>query len=75
MTTCFTERARAVVFVLNLEYLKNMADIKLDHPVAMTEEEDAATLAAIDEAAAQLDAGEGIPLGELRKEISQRCSK
>jgi len=39
----------------------------------MTNEEDAATLAAIDEAAAQLDAGQGIPLEELRKEISERC--
>ena len=45
----------------------------MDHPVPMTNEEDAATLAAIDEAAAQLDAGQGIPLEELRKEISERC--
>lgn len=52
-----------------------MAELKLDHPVPMTEEEDVATLAAIDEAVAQLDAGEGIPLGEVRKEISKRCSK
>ncbi len=52
-----------------------MLKLKLDHPVPMTEEEDDATLAAIDEAVAQLDAGEGIPLEKLRKEISERCSK
>ena len=51
-----------------------MKKLKLDHPVPETEEEDAATLAAIDEAAAQLDAGQGIPLEVLRKEISERCS-
>ena len=58
-----------------VRYLYGMKELELDHPVPMTEEEDAATLAAIDEAAAQLDAGQGIPLEELRKEISKRCSK
>jgi hypothetical protein len=38
------------------------------------EEEDADTLAAIDEAIAQLQSGEGIPLEELRKEFEQRRS-
>lgn len=52
-----------------------MKELELDHPVPLTEEEDAATLAAIDEAAAQLDAGKGIPLEDIRKEISGRCSK
>ena len=52
-----------------------MKELELDHPVPMTEEEDAPTLAAIDEAASQLDAGQGIPLEDLRKEISERCSK
>ncbi len=52
-----------------------MKELELDHPVAVTGEEDAATLAAIDEAAKQLDAGQGIPLEELRKEITKRCSK
>ena len=52
-----------------------MKKLELDHPVPMTEEEDAATLAAIDEASAQLDAGEGVSLEELRKEISGRCSE
>ena len=56
-------------------YPDPMKKLELDHPVPMTEEEDAATLAAIDEATAQLDAGQGIPLEELRKEISERCSK
>ena len=52
-----------------------MEEQKLDHPVPMTEEEDAATLAAIDEAAVQLDAGQGIPLEDVRREVSKRCSK
>ena len=56
-------------------YLYCMEELELDHPVPLTEEEDAATLAAVDEAAAQLDAGQGIPLEKLRKEISERCSK
>ena len=52
-----------------------MKKLELDYPVPLTDEEDAATLAAIDEAAAQLDAGQGIPLENIRKEISERCSK
>ena len=52
-----------------------MEELKLDHPVPMTEEEDEATLAAIDEAVAQLDSGQGIPLEDIRREVSKRCSK
>jgi len=52
-----------------------MKKLELDQPVPVADEEDAATLAAIDEAAAQLDAGQGIPLAKLREEISKRCSK
>ena len=52
-----------------------MEELKLDRPVPMTEEEDAATLAAIGEAAAQLDAGQGIALEDIRREVSKQCSK
>lgn len=47
-----------------------------DHPVPeLTDEEDAQTLAAIEEGIAQLDAGHGIPLEEVRQELVRRCSK
>jgi hypothetical protein len=53
-----------------------MAELKFDHPVpALTDEEDVETLATIDEAVSQFQAGEGIPLEELRKEFERRCSK
>ena len=52
-----------------------MEELKLDRPVPMAEEEDAATLAVIDEAVAQLDSGQGIPLEDIRREVSKRCSK
>lgn len=52
-----------------------MQELKLDRPVPMTEEEDAARLAAIDEAAAQLDSGQGMPLTGMRQELSKKCSK
>ena len=66
---------RGIARVMAWGYAGSMKKLELDHPVPMTEVEDAATLAAIDEAAAQLDAGQGIPLEELRKEISEWCSK
>jgi predicted transcriptional regulator len=53
-----------------------MAELKFDHPVPdLTEQEDAETLAAIAEGIEQLEAGQGIPMEELRKELAQRCSK
>jgi hypothetical protein len=53
-----------------------MAEVKFDHPVPeLTDQEDAETLAALDEARAQMAAGQGIPLKELRKELAKRCSK
>ncbi|HEX4771456.1 MAG TPA: hypothetical protein VH351_11515 [Bryobacteraceae bacterium] len=53
-----------------------MAEVKFDHPVsALTDEEDAQTLAAIEEAIAQSDRGEGRPLEDLRKEFERRCSR
>jgi predicted transcriptional regulator len=51
-----------------------MAELKFDHPVpALTDKEDAETLAAIDEALAQSERGEGQPLEELRKEFERQC--
>lgn len=53
-----------------------MAELKFDRPVpALTDEEDRETLVAIDEAIAELKAGEGIPLEKLREEFRRRCSK
>jgi hypothetical protein len=53
-----------------------MTELKFDHPVEdLVAEEDPLTLVAIDEGLAQLDAGHGIPLHEMRAELSRRCSK
>jgi hypothetical protein len=53
-----------------------MATLMFDHPVPeLIEEEDAKTLAAIEVGVAQLDAGLGIPLEEMRRELTNRCSK
>ncbi|HEX3681209.1 MAG TPA: hypothetical protein VHU83_01615 [Bryobacteraceae bacterium] len=49
--------------------------LDFDNPAGMLDEEDEATLAAIDEGIAEIEAGQGIPLEELRKEISKRCSR
>ncbi|MGA8027575.1 MAG: hypothetical protein WB992_10535 [Bryobacteraceae bacterium] len=51
-----------------------MPELKFDPP-ELTEQEDAATVAAIEEGIAQLDAGQGRPIEELRKELFERCSK
>jgi predicted transcriptional regulator len=53
-----------------------MASLIFDRRVPeLTEEEDAQTLAAIETGLAQLDAGLGIPLEELREELARRCSR
>ena len=53
-----------------------MPELKFDHPVPeLTEQVDAETLAAIAEGIEQLEAGEGIPIEDLRKEFAQLCSK
>jgi hypothetical protein len=53
-----------------------MTELKFDHPVEdLIAEEDAQTLLAIDQGIAQLDAGQGIPLSELRAELAKRCAK
>ena len=58
--------------ILNTE---PMIELSIDHPVPeLIAAEDASTLRAIDEGIAQLDAGRGIPLDELRQELARRCS-
>jgi predicted transcriptional regulator len=53
-----------------------MPEPKFDPPAPeLTEEEDAETLAAIAEGIEQLEAGQRIPMEELREEFVQRCSK
>ena len=53
-----------------------MATITFDRPVPeLTEEEDALTLAVIEDGIAQLNAGQGIPLEDVRKELAKRCSR
>jgi predicted transcriptional regulator len=53
-----------------------MPELKFDRPVPeLTDEADAQTLAAIAEGIAQLDAGQGIPIEEVRGELARRCSK
>jgi hypothetical protein len=53
-----------------------MPALKFDQPVPeLTEHEDTETLAAIAEGVEQLEAGQGIPLEEVRKEFAQRCLK
>jgi hypothetical protein len=53
-----------------------MPELRFDHPVPeLVDEEGPETLAAIENGIAQLDAGQGIPLVELRRELLKRCSK
>jgi hypothetical protein len=53
-----------------------MIALSIDHPVPeLIAAEDASTLRAIDEGISQLDAGQGIPLEELRHELARRCSR
>lgn len=51
-----------------------MTELNFDHPVPeLTADEDATTLRAIEQGLAQLDAGQGIPLEEIRAELTKRC--
>jgi hypothetical protein len=53
-----------------------VASLTFDQPAPeLTEQEDSQTLAAIQNGVSQLDAGQGIPLEELRKELDRRCSE
>jgi predicted transcriptional regulator len=52
-----------------------MAELRLDHPVPMTEEEDVATLAAIDQGIQDADEGRVVSAEEVRQRVQQRLSK
>ena len=52
-----------------------MADLKLDHPVPMTDEEDKATLAAIDRGIKAADEGRVLSLEQVRQRIQKWLSK
>jgi predicted transcriptional regulator len=52
-----------------------MAELKLDHPVPMTAEEDDATLAAIDRGIQDADEGRGVSAEEARQSVRQWLSK
>jgi len=53
-----------------------MPTLMFDYPVPeLTQEEDAQTLAAIEVGIVQINAGQGIPLEEVRRELVKRCSK
>ena len=52
-----------------------MTELKLDHPVPMTEEEDEATLAAIDRGIKAADEGRVVSLKEVRRRIQEWLSK
>jgi predicted transcriptional regulator len=51
------------------------AELKLDHPVPMTDEEDDATLAAIDQGIQDADEGRGVSAEEARQRVRQWLSK
>jgi hypothetical protein len=56
-----------------LGYVEVMPQLNFDHPVAeLIEQEDSQTLSAIENGIAQLDAGQGISLEELRRELANR---
>jgi predicted transcriptional regulator len=52
-----------------------MAELKLDHPVPMSEEEDDATLAAIDRGIQDADEGRVVSADEARQRVQQWFSK
>jgi predicted transcriptional regulator len=52
-----------------------MAELKLDHPVPMSEEEDDATLAAIDRGIQDADEGRVVSAEEARQRVQQWFSK
>lgn len=49
--------------------------LKLDHPVPMTDEEDEATLAAIDQGIKDADEGRVVSLEKARRRIQEWLSK
>jgi predicted transcriptional regulator len=52
-----------------------MAELKLDHPVPMTEEEDEATLAAVDRGILDAEQGRVVTAGEARQRVRQWLSR
>ena len=64
-----------VAFLINSVQVKDMAELKLDHPVPMTDEEDKATLAAIDRGIQAADEGRVVSLKQARQRIQKRLSK
>lgn len=52
-----------------------MAEPKLDHPIPITDEEDEATLAAIDQGIKDADEGRVVSLEEARRRIQEWLSK
>lgn len=56
--------------------LSQMAESRFDRPVpTLVDEEDAETLAALEEGIAQLDSGQEIALEVLRREFAGRCAE
>jgi predicted transcriptional regulator len=52
-----------------------MAEVTLDHPVPVAEEEEEATLAAIDRGLEAADRGHVVPFEEVRERMKQWLSK
>ena len=68
-------QSREIAVLLEMAYLGGMAEFKLDHPVPMTEEEDEATLAAIDRGIKGADEGRVVSAEEARQRVQQWLSK
>ena len=64
-----------VAFLIHSVQIKDMAELKLDHPVPMTDEEDKATLAAIDRGIKAADEGRVVSLKQARQRIQKWLSK
>jgi hypothetical protein len=66
---------RGFALSMETEWLGCMAELKLDHPVPMSEEEDDATLAAIDRGIQDADEGRVVSAEEARQRVQQWFSK
>ena len=60
---------------LKMTYIEGMGEVKLDHPVPMTAEEDEATLAAIDQGIKAAEEGRVVSAEEARQRVQQWLSK
>ena len=73
---CERVHARELPVLRKWLTLSQMAESRFDHPVpTLVDEEDAETLAALEEGIAQLNSGQGIALQELRRELAGRCAE